>query len=368
MSTSVGSIARVAGYGEDRRVNLVPLRRRLLVLITLLGTVLLAVPAAAEPPSSLEERITDSADVLDEGQVEAAIEELESETPLDLFVVYVDSFDGMATTEWVSETAAASNLGANDVLLAVAVEDRAFDVGMQGSAELSQSDVQQVINSEVEPALANNDWTGAAVAMAAGLQDAYGGLGGGAADDSGGGSFLGGLGTLFLIGLVVILGFGVFSAFRSKSSDGPREPGTRQLPKGHPLTLPTEELEKRAGSALVGADDAIRSSEEELSFAKAQFGLQATDEFTAVLEQAKEKAARAFSLRQQLDDDQPETEPQRRQMLAEIVTLTQQVDTELDAQAERFAELRNMQARAPEVLDELEQRAREVGRQIEAAR
>src|SRR5690625_7508621 len=75
-----------------------------------------------------------------------------------------------------------------------------------------------------------------------------------------------------------------------RDSAGPRRPAGQELPADHPLRLPTDELNKRAGSALVAVDDAIRSSEEELAFAKAQFGLQATDTFSSALDDAKDKA------------------------------------------------------------------------------
>ena len=44
-------------------------------------------------------------------------------------------------------------------------------------------------------------------------------------------------------------------------------------------TLPTPELEQRAGSALLAGDEALRESEQELAFARAQFGDAGTEEF-----------------------------------------------------------------------------------------
>src|SRR5690606_17489721 len=88
----------------------------------------------------------------------------------------------------------------------------------------------------------------------------------------------------------------------------------------------------------------------------------------AALEEAKQQSRQAFNVRQRLDDDIPETEQQQRQMYADIIQLTDEVDRTLSAQAEHFAKLRDIQARAPQALDEMDQRAREVERQIESAR
>ncbi|GAA4287010.1 TPM domain-containing protein [Georgenia daeguensis] len=330
--------------------------------------VAVAGPAAAEPPTNLADQVTDTAEVLsdsDEAEIQAAFDEVESSTGQMVFVAFVDNFEGMNATQWSVDTAEQSSLGPNNVLLSVAVGDRAYVYALHSESAVSEAEIRQVMSENVEPALGADDWTGAAVGFAQGVGDAAeGGLSG--AEGGGGlGSFL----TVALVGLLVIGGIGLFLvARRKKGVAGEPRQARQQLPPGHPLTLPTPELAKRAGTALLGADDAIRSSEEELGFAKAQFGLQATDQFTAALTQAKQKAQRAFALRQQLDDEIPETEPQQRQMYAEILQLTSEIDETLSAQAQHFVRLRDMQARAPQVLSELDQRATEVEREIEGAR
>src|SRR5699024_6198852 len=134
-------------------------------------------------------------------------------------------------------------------------------------------------------------WGQAAVAAAQGLQEWEDG--GGSSGRDGGGS---GFALVLVIGLLVIgvIALIAWARGRKRGSAAPRGPRGQELPADHPLRLPTEELNKRAGSALVAVDDAIRSSEEEVGFARAQFGLQATDIFSAALAEAKEKAGRAF--------------------------------------------------------------------------
>ena len=91
----------------------------------------------------------------------------------------------------------------------------------------------------------------------------------------------------------------------------------------------TADLNARAGAALVRADDAVRAATEELTYAQAQFGLSATDAFTESLRIARAHLARSFELRKLLDDDIPETEPQQRRMLGEILQRCSEAEVEI---------------------------------------
>ena len=72
--------------------------RRLSVVLGLLAVLigLGAAPALAAAPFALSDRITDQSNVLggDRSEVQDAIQNLQSDTGTQLFVVYVDSFDG----------------------------------------------------------------------------------------------------------------------------------------------------------------------------------------------------------------------------------------------------------------------------------
>ncbi len=79
--------------------------------------------------------------------------------------------------------------------------------------------------------------------------------------------------------------------------------------------------------------------------------------------------SRAFTLRQQLDDDVPEDEPTTRQMLGEMLRLTDAADARMDEQAEAFARLRDLENTAPQVLEALAPRIAELrGRIAQAER
>ncbi|MCL3861525.1 TPM domain-containing protein [Actinotalea sp. K2] len=326
-------------------------------------------PRPAEPPTDLASELTDSAGVLDaqdEARVQAALDELADSTPFQLFVVYVSTFDGEDHWEWTEETAIISGLGVNDILLAVGVEDRRYATSWDQDVDLTPDQLATVESDRIEPRLREDDWAGAAIAAAQGYQEAaQGGLTSGTGTSGGG---LSGFWVLLVLGGILL---GVVLLVRSRSGRTAGA-GVPRGPDGRPLTglaaLPTEELNKRASTALVGLDDAITTSEQELGFAQAQFGAETTRDFTALLGEGRHKLHQAFTLRQQLDDDIPETEPQRRAMLLDILRLCEEVDTALDAQTERFDALRDLQARAPEILAETDRRAAELQGTIGAAR
>jgi hypothetical protein len=114
------------------------------------------------------------------------------------------------------------------------------------------------------------------------------------------------------------------------------------------------ELEAQASRALVETDDAVKTSEQELGFAVARFGEHAAAPFSATLRTARSELAAAFTLRQLLDDDIPETEPTKRSMLAQIARRCTVANCLLDEQSGAFDQLQGLRARVPEVLAEVD--------------
>ncbi|WP_165368546.1 TPM domain-containing protein [Serinicoccus sediminis] len=332
--------------------------------------------AAAEQPSYLEEAVTDSADVLsDQEEAEAAeeVEALREETGLQLFVAFVDTFEDasgatVSGEEWARLTSEESSMGAGDLVLAVAVDQRAYGVGDAGDS-LSPEQVQTVQLEDIEPRLAQDDWAGAVEGATEGFAREYAGGasgGGGGTDEPVQSTSSGGLGGAFpLLFFAPLVVGGVAMAVTSRRRQRRPDPGAPVPPRAQGRSLP--ELHREAAEALVGMDDAVRSAGEELDFARAQFGTQRTEAFAATLERARRAAREAFSLRQQLDDDTEEPESVQRGMLARILDLTGTARAELDARTEEFARLRALQDRAPQFLAELAGRARETRERLPAA-
>ncbi|GII97652.1 TLP183/Psb32/MOLO-1 phosphatase superfamily protein [Sediminihabitans luteus] len=323
------------------------------LLVIAASTVLTLAPASAEAPFDVPSQVTDDAGVLgtDAPAVQDALDAAFNATGYQLFVVYVDSFDGTDGETWADQTATVSGLGAQDLLLAVAVDDRRYGVSVDVESGLSTSDVDAV-DDAARAALRDEDWSGAAIAAAQALQDVAGPGGGGGAGWLWAGAAL----------LALVAGALVWRAVRRRGAR-PRDASSEDL-----TTASTEDLERRAGAALVAIDDAVRTCEQELGFAQAEFGLEATRSFAAVLEDAKARATAVFALRAGLDTDPPTPEPQRRVALVEVVERCDAIADALDEQTAEFDALRALQARAPETLDAVEQRAAEVERRLGPAR
>ena len=138
-----------------------------------------ATTALGEPPFRVPSLITDRAGALtgnDQADVQAALDQLSAEDNVDLYVVYVDTFDNPTDSQaWAAQTAELSSLGSNQLLLAVATGGRAYWVNPPANFALSQSQLDEISTTQIRPQLADSDWAGAAIAAANGYRDALGG-------------------------------------------------------------------------------------------------------------------------------------------------------------------------------------------------
>jgi hypothetical protein len=311
----------------------------------------------AEPPFDVPDQLTDRAGVLG-GELEslrAELEQLRSEQGIQLFVIFVDSFDAAAGEVWAEQTFAASGMGGDDVLVAVAVQDRRYGTWTTDESGVSPGEDSEVRAAYIEPALANNDWSGAVQGAAEGYARAVSGETTTTSTQGGGFGFPWGV-LLLPVGGLLLLGF----MRRSASSRQHQTGWSGQAGAGNPAPsgpaapppVPTEELRNRAVAALVDVDDAIRSSAEELAFAEAQFGVQATRGFKAALDEARTSTAEAFSLQRELEEAQAMgqlSEHQLRDYFERIIALASSADQSLDAQEAEFSRLRDLQAKGPRV-------------------
>ncbi|MFF2052495.1 TPM domain-containing protein [Leifsonia sp. NPDC058194] len=333
----------------------------LLAVAIVAGPLALAAPASAQDPVDLgSSHVDDVAGVLTDSQgdaVAAAAAKLADDHKIDLFVVYVDRFTNPTdAADWANETAAQNNLGPNDYLLAVATDGRAYYLSGDDEGPVSADQLDRIEQNDIEPQLRAGDWSGAGIAAAQGLSDAVGGGGGG----------------FFWFFLIAVVAVGLILFFVLRSRRKKKAPGAVGGAPGQPQselqTIPIEELQRRAGSALVQTDDAIRTSEEELGFATAQYGADSVVPFQAALDQAKGQLREAFTLKQKLDDTEPDTDEQRRGWNIRIVELCAAANDVLDAQADAFDELRSLEKRIPEASAEVAASAQEVTARIETTR
>ena len=309
-----------------------------------------ATSASAEPPARLDEQITDSVGALagDFDDVRDAVVQLQSDQGVQLWVAYVDTFDGMSGVQWTEATAQLSGLGGNDMLFAVATGDRAYGYTVADPMPVSDAELAQIMADVVEPELIADDWGGATIALANALDE-----------PSGSGSAW----WLWLLVGALVLGGGAFLIARSRRGKDPGDTPvadqaadpTAAEAEAESAPAPIEQVRFDAAAALIEADDSIRASEQELGFARAQFDDAATAPFVAVLEQARADLTRAFALQRSIDE--AEGQDTEREVLEQIISLCLAADARLDDQVEHFDELRDMERRIDEILPSLAERA-----------
>ena len=137
-----------------------------------------AAPTTAEPPFRLSQYVTDRADALTESaatDVESAIDKLYNNRGIRLWVVYVGNFGGQEAVSGAQSTIETTDSSDRCAILAVATVDRAYAFLVRASiSDITPSQVDGLRRNKIEPLLRLNDFSGAAVAAANGLDSAAG--------------------------------------------------------------------------------------------------------------------------------------------------------------------------------------------------
>ena len=336
--------------------------RRLSVVLGLLAVLLVGVaaPALAAAPLNVTGRITDQVGALkgDDQAVSSAIDDLQAKTGINEYVIFVSSFDGMNGQQWVEQTAQQSGLTGNDVVLAVAVGDKHYGVH---PGNVSSAEMNRIVVDQVKPKLSDGDWAGAATALASGLSS---GAGNATSSDSTRSSSSGLTTFLVVVGLIVVVGglymFGRFRRRRRQEAEV-EAAHQAQLQKADPYAgTSTEQLNYQASSALLDLDERVRTAQVNGEYARSYFGAEAVPGFEEGLARSRDELAKAFTIRQLLDDDIPEDEPTTRRMLADLLKLTGSAGDRLKAQAATLDELRERERTAPQAAEELGRRIAEL--------
>lgn len=312
--------------------------------VSLIGIASTAGTAAATDPVDLGSGyVVDEAGALSPAEASAAQNELSglyADSGADLYVVFVDEFtDPADSEEWANDTAQLNGLGPSQYLLAVSVEGRQFYLSADSTGPLDENEVL-AIEADVRPYLSDEDYAGAISAAADGMRSKLGG-----GDDGAGWLTWALVIVAVLVGIVLLV---VFLRRRRRAGAAAGSPGPAVE------EVPLAELQRRAATALVETDDAVKTSTQELEFAKAQFGDAATVEFEQAIAQAKAALDEAFTLKQQLDDATPDSEQDERGWNSRIIALCEQANTQLDEKAAAFDELRRLEQNAPEALAHVE--------------
>ena len=123
---------------------------------------------------------------------------------------------------------------------------------------------------------------------------------------------------------------------------------------GRVLRAP-DDVRRRAGSALVRADDRIGEGESDVEFAIAQFGERAAQLYREAVGAARSDRDEIFRLHRLIDDD-PSAGLANRERADRIVMLADRVERVLGEQAAAFRDRRSLESTAPDRLERLSTR------------
>jgi len=324
----------------------------------------------------LTKHVTDDLGILDASKAQQAVDTMSSKHGVGLWVLTVSDSSRKASA--IAEQAFKdTKLGRDDMLLVINIPadgsaSRSYKLqAHSNSSKFSESDYRR-IDSALKKQLSAGSYDDAVAAIP---ENMSGPSGSGSSHNSGG-SGSSALPVLLGGGAVAAGGVAAWTVYKrrkNKENDdmlfGKRKKqaasgGAPADQASGPAAMTVEQLRTQAGSALVQADDTVRAAAEELSYAQAQFGLSATDAFTAALDSARKHLSRCFELRKILDDDIPETEPQQRQMYTEILQHCSEAVSEIRAQEEAFNKRRGIEANLPTSIAETTQRADETEQAI----
>ena len=116
------------------------------------------------------------------------------------------------------------------------------------------------------------------------------------------------------------------------------------------LAAQDAELGRRADAALVAADERLRTTDDELTFAEIELGRDATRDLREALSAVRQHLGEAFHLNQLNKDEIPDTPEEARTRNARIIQLCDWAEDLLDDRLQALAEPVARARRAPEII------------------
>ena len=350
-------------------------RTRRFSIAALLSTFLIALgaPAFATSPVTTSGIVTDPGGWLsdsDRSAIETAARTARTKG-ITIDVVVVPDFSGQKPDAWCKASATASSSKDSDILYAIAYNERS-DVFCSKKAPVSQT-VLDNAQRQAEATLTSNPLTASDTAIGAqtfinsvvsGYQSPSS-TGSSSSRSSSSRTSSPGSGSMLV--MLIIVGGGVIALLVHNNSRRSRGAGTAQTP-AQAANMPGmsgAETVTLANRQLLSADEQVRSAADELDFARAQFGIAATDEFARTLEAARAAVARGFERQKQMEDATGDAE--KRSMASAIMRDLGENMNPLSAVQAAFEQRRSEQATLPSRITEASERLVEQRGDLERA-
>ena len=350
-------------------------RTRRFSIVALLSTFLIALgaPTFATSPVTTSGIVTDPGSWLsdsDRSAIETAARTARTKG-ITIDVVVVPDFSGQKPDAWCKASATASSSKDSDILYAIAYNERS-DVFCSKKAPVSQT-VLDNAQRQAEATLTSNPLTASDTAIGAqtfinsvvsGYQSPSS-TGSSSSRSSSSRTSSPGSGSMLV--MLIIVGGGVIALLVHNNSRRSRGAGTAQTP-AQAANMPgmsVAETVTLANRQLLSADEQVRSAADELDFARAQFGIAATDEFARTLEAARAAVARGFERQKQMEDATGDAE--KRSIASAIMRDLGENMNPLSAVQAAFEQRRSEQATLPSRLTEASERLVEQRGDLERA-
>lgn len=350
-------------------------RIRRFSLIAVLTAILLALglPALAASPMSISDSVTDPDGWLasaDRSTIESATSRAAS-SGKPVKVVVVANFSGTDADSWCKQTVERSSLANGTVVYVIAYSQRrdaACSYNGPSSSSLQSavraSEAQLTPNPLTSSAVANgvNSFvntllSGTSSSGSSSTGSSYSSNAGATNDD---GRSLLGLFSMFLLLVVGVIAIAIGVARSSRRNRLAAQQATQVDAER------AAHAAQEANRQLLSADEQVRTATDELNYARAQFGLNSTDEFARAIEAGKGAVSRGFSAQGQMNSA---TVPAEQLRLATAIMQDLGANMNpLSAIQASFATKRAEQASLPERIAEARERLAEELTDLERAK
>ena len=350
-------------------------RIRRFSLIAVLTAILLALglPALAASPMTISDSVTDPDGWLssaDRSTIESATSRAAS-SGKPVKVVVVANFSGTDANSWCQQTVERSSLTNGTVVYVIAYDQRrdaacSFNgpssSSLQGAVRASEKQLtpNPLTSSAVANgvnAFVNTLVSGTSNSGSSSTNSSYSSNPGATDDD---GSSLISLSVMFLLLVGGVIAIAIAVARSSRRN---------RLAAQQAAQVDAESAARAAQEAnrqLLSADEQVRTATDELNYARAQFGLNSTDEFARAIEAGKAAVSRGFSAQAQMNSATAPAE-QLRLATAIMQDLGANMNPLSTIQAS-FATKRAEQASLPERIAEARERLAEELTDLERAK
>ena len=350
-------------------------RIRRFSLIAVLTAILLALglPALAASPMSISDSVTDPDGWLssaDRSTIESATSRAAS-SGKPVKVVVVANFSGTDANSWCQQTVERSSLTNGTVVYVIAYDQRRDAAcSFNGPSSSSLQSAVRASESQLTPnpltssavangvnAFVNTLVSGTSNSGSSSTNSSYSSNPGATDDD---GSSLISLSVIFLLLVGGVIAIAIAVARSSRRN---------RLAAQQAAQVDAESAARAAQEAnrqLLSADEQVRTATDELNYARAQFGLNSTDEFARAIEAGKAAVSRGFSAQAQMNSATAPAE-QLRLATAIMQDLGANMNPLSTIQAS-FATKRAEQASLPERIAEARERLAEELTDLERAK